>query len=430
MIKNLQELIKGEYAHEREVALRIIEHVLEKMDGYNLVKEAIKMKNDVIMIDNIKIDLNSYKKIYLIGFGKASARMAKAMEEFIYFDDGIVISSMKEELKSVKCVVGSHPLPSKENMEASKKIMQLVRHAGKNDLIFVMISGGGSAMLCLPRISMEAMQEVTNQLMKAGCSIEELNIVRKHLSHVKGGQLAMAAEARMVALIISDIIGNPIDAIASGPTAGDESTFDDAYKILKKYGIENGEAIEVIKKGMRGEIPETPFKTNAENIIIGDIKKACNIAANEAKNHGYNVKILKCDLKGETKEIGIALARYAKFSPRYHTIFIAGGETTVKVKGNGIGGRNQEMVLASLPELENMPIVFASIGTDGIDGNSRAAGAIADGESMKRAMALHLNVDEFLQNNDSNTFFEKLHDAIITGYTGTNVMDLQIIVKR
>ncbi len=432
-IKNFQELVKGEFAEERKIILEIIDKVLNEMDGYNLVKNAVRMKDDTLFIEGDKklvIDLNSYKKIYFVGFGKAAGRMAKAMEEFIYFDDGVVICSKKEELKSIKCIVGSHPFPTKENMEASKEILDIVKNAAKDDLIIVVITGGGSAMLCLPRISLQSMVEVTDQLMKAGCSIEELNIVRKHLSHVKGGQLAMATEARMVALIISDIIGNPVDAIASGPTAGDESTFKDAYEILKKYGVKNKEAMEVIKKGMKGEIEETPSKTHAENIIIGDVKKACSIAENEGKKRGYYTKILKCDLQGEAKEIGVALAKYAKVYPRCHSIIIAGGETVVKVKGNGTGGRNQEMVLAALPELQSMPIVFASVGSDGIDGNSPAAGAIADGHSMERARALNLEPGKYLENNDSYTFFKKLKDAIITGYTGTNVMDLQIILKR
>ena len=332
MIKNFNNLIKGEYAEERKIVLGLIEKVLVEMDGYNLVKKAVRMEGDTLIVKDKRIDLNSYRKIYFVGFGKAAGRMAKAMEEFIYFDDGIVICSKKEELKSIKCIVGSHPFPTEKNIEASKEIFDIVKKAGENDLIIVAITGGGSAMLCLPMVSLEAMNQVVSHLMKAGCSIEELNVVRKHISYVKGGRLAMATKARMVALIISDIIGNPVDAIASGPTAGDESTFKDAYRILKKYGVKNKEVMEVVKKGMRGEIEDTPTTTKAENIIIGDIKMACNIAFSNGKIYGYDVKILNCGLKGEAREIGVALARYAKFSPRYHSIFISGGETTVKVK--------------------------------------------------------------------------------------------------
>ena len=431
MIKNLDELIKGDFSKERRDALDIIENVLKKMNGYNIIKDVIKIENDFMIIKDKKINLASYKKFFLIGFGKASATMAKAMEEMIYFDEGAIITTEKIKLKSIKVFVGSHPFPSNENIRASEYILNIVKKADKNDLIFVLISGGGSSLFCLPRISLDSIIDVTSKLMKSGCSIEELNIVRKHLSYIKGGQLAKATKGKIISLIISDIIGNPIDAIASGPTARDKSTFKDAYEIMKKYRVENEEALNVIKKGMEGKIEDTPKEIrNAENIIIADIEKACKEAERLAKEKGYYPKILSCNLKGEAKEIGKALARYTKFYPRYHTIIIAGGETIVKVKGNGIGGRNQEMVLAALKEIDGMPIVFASIGTDGIDGNSKAAGAIADGESMERAMALHLNPDEFLENNDSYTFFEKLKDAIITGYTGTNVMDLQIILKR
>jgi len=429
-IKNFDKLIRGEYAGEREIVLKVIENVLQRMDGYNLVKESVKMVDDTILINGRKIDINFYRNVYLIGFGKASSRMALAMEEYIYFDDGAIISSIPENLRSVKLYIGSHPVASAENVEASRHIINILKKAGKEDIVFVLISGGGSAMLCVPRIPLNEFNDVVLNLMKKGCTIEELNVVRKHLSYVKGGQLAQMTNARIVSLIISDIIGNPVDAIASGPTAGDQSTFEDAYRILKKYKIMNREAINVIKKGMKGEIPETPVKTNAENFIIGDINKACRIAENEARKEGYTPINLKCDLTGEAREIGKSLAEYAKYHPRNHIIVISGGETTVKVKGNGIGGRNQEIVLAALKEIDGMPVVFASIGTDGIDGSSPAAGAIADGRSMERAMAMQIKPEDFLSRNDSYSFFEKLQDAIITGYTGTNVMDLQIILKK
>jgi len=431
MIKNFDMLVKGEYSNERRIALEIFEGVLNKINGYNAVKEHVKIFDDYLIINNKKIDLSSYKKIFLIGFGKASAEMAKAMEEFMIYDDGAIITTHDTKLKTIKVFKGSHPLPSEKNIEATKEIVNIVKKAGKNDLIFVLISGGGSSLFCMPMISLNSMINVTDELIKAGCNIEELNTVRKHLSYIKGGKLAKLTEAKIIGLIISDIIGNPVEFIASAPTAGDKTTFGDAYKIMKKYRVKNKEAMDLILKGMKGEIEETPDKLkNVENFIIADINIACREAKKIAEFKGYYSKILTTSLRGEAKEIGIALARYAKFYPRNHSVLIAGGETTVKVKGNGMGGRNQEMVLSAIKEINGLPMAFLSCGTDGIDGSSPAAGAIADGNSMKMAIKLNLNLDDFLSDNNSYEFFKVMDDAIITGYTGTNVMDIQIIVKR
>lgn len=431
MIKNFDGLLKGEYLNERKVALEIFEGALNKINGYNAIKEHIKFFDDYLVINNKKINLNNYKKIFLIGFGKASLEMAKAMEEFMAYDDGAIITTQDTKLKTIKVFKGIHPLPSEKNIEATKEIINIVKKAGKDDLIFVLVSGGGSSLFCMPMISLNSMIDVTDKLIKAGCNIEELNTVRKHLSYIKGGKLAKLTEAKMIGLIISDIIGNPVEFIASGPTAGDKTTFRDAYKIMKKYKIKNKEAMDLILKGMKGEVKETPDKVkNVENFIIADINIACKEAKKIAEFKGYYSKILTTNLKGEAREVGVALARYAKFYPRNHSVIITGGETTVKVKGNGLGGRNQEMVLSAIKEIDGLPIAFLSCGTDGIDGSSPAAGAIADGDSMKRAIKLNLSPDDFLQNNNSYEFFKIMDDTIVTGYTGTNVMDIQIIVRR
>ena len=418
------------YKEARKNALTILDGVLEKMNGYNIVKSSVKIVGDSIVIRNRRFNLLPYKRIFLIGFGKASAAMAKAMEEIIPFDDGIVISPEKVELKRIKLYKGSHPFPSKENIEATEKLIEMLQKADEDDLIIALISGGGSSMLCKPRISLEAMIEVTKELMEKGCTIEELNTVRKHLSFVKGGQLAKLTKAKIISIIISDIIGNPIEFIASGPTAIDSTTYGQAMKILKKYGVKNKEAIKIIKKGMKGEIEETAKKLeNVENIVIADINIACKYAKEIADELGYYSKIICTELQGEAREAGKNLVEYAIYFPRNHSVLIAGGETTVTVKGRGKGGRNQEIVLAAIEKIANEAIVFISCGTDGIDGNSPAAGAIADGYSYKKAKEKGLDANEYLDANNSYEFFEKIGDAIITGYTGTNVMDIQIIVK-
>ena len=433
MIKNREELISNggnKYGKARDDALYILEEVLKKMNGYNLVKSSLKVKGDSIFIKGRKINLMSHKRIFVIGFGKASASMAKAIEDLMDIDGGIVISTEDIKLKKIEMVKGSHPFPEKRNVDATQKIVELVEDADPDDLIIVLISGGGSSLLCLPHVSLDAMKEVSAELMKRGCTIEELNAVRKHISKVKGGQLAEMSRAKMISLIISDIIGNPVDAIASGPTAGDPTTFRDAMKILRKYNIRNEEVVDFISEGIKGKRKETPSKLeNVENIIIGDINMACHHALEMAGEKGYDARIISTSISGEAREMGKNLVEYAIFHPRRNIVFISGGETTVNVKGDGKGGRNQEMVLSAIENMTNEAMVFLSCGTDGMDGNSPAAGAIADGGSYARARKRGLNLEEYLNNNDSYEFFKKMGDAIFTGYTGTNVMDLQIMVK-
>jgi len=433
VIKNFDALVTNtveKYREARHDALAILDDVLEKMNGYNVIKSAVEIKGDSIVIKGKRFNLLPYKRIFLIGFGKASAAMAKAMEEIIPFDDGIVISTENKKLGRIKVYVGSHPFPSEENVRATEKIIELMKKAEEDDLVIVLISGGGSSLLCKPLVSLKSMVEVTKELMEKGCTIEELNTVRKHLSMVKGGRLAKLTKAKIISLIISDIIGNPIEFIASGPTCSDSTTFKDAMKILKKYGVENKDVIKIIKDGIKGKIEETPkHLENVENIVIADIEKAARYAKEMAEEMGYYAKIIGTALHGEAREIGENLAEYAIYFPRGKSVLIAGGETTVTVRGKGKGGRNQEMVLAALKKISNEALVFLSCGTDGIDGNSPAAGAIADGYSYKKAEQKGLNPEEYLKENNSYEFFEKLGDAIITGYTGTNVMDLQIIVK-
>ena len=434
MIRNLEELVDNggtKFGKERRDALEILDGVLEKMNGYNLVKSSLKIENGFMHIKGRKINLLAHKRIFVVGFGKASASMAKAIEEMMDVDGGMVISTEDIELRKIENVKGSHPLPDRKNVEATEKLVDIVKNADEEDLIIVLISGGGSSLLCMPIVSLNAMRDVSQELMRKGCTIEELNVVRKHISRVKGGRLASMSRAKMISLIISDIIGNPLESISSGPTVADSSTFEDAMEVLDKYGVKNEEVRNFIERGIRGEVEETPSRlSNVENFIIGDISMACRLALEMAEERGYNARIVSTSISGEAREMGANLAKYAIFHPRERIVFIGGGETTVTVEGEGKGGRNQEMVLGAIKEIAGEPVVFLSCGTDGIDGNSPAAGAIADGESLARAKKLGLSPATFLENNDSYTFFERMGDAIMTGYTGTNVMDIQIIIKK
>ena len=427
MIKNFESLIKNtdeKFFEMRRDLLEIIDYVLEEMNSYNLLRKIIRREGEKIYIGGEKFDLSGYEKIFITGFGKASASMARAIEEIIDFDEGCIITTEDVSLKKMAVFKGTHPFPSEINLKGTEKIIDIFERANEDDLIIVLISGGGSSLLCKPKISLEGVIEITEELMKKGCTIEELNVVRKHLSYVKGGKLAKMTKASVLSLIISDIIGNPIELIASGPTSPDSSSAKEAMKIIEKYGIKNKEAIEALKKDEK--ISELE---NVKNIIIADNEMACKKALEKAVEKGYYGKIFTNRLKGEARAVGKDLGKFARVYPRNRSVLIFGGETTVRVKGNGIGGRNQEIVLSAIEEIRDENIVFISCGTDGIDGNSPAAGAIADGYTYKKAIEKGLKINKFLEENNSYEFFRILGDTIITGYTGTNVMDIQLIGK-
>jgi hydroxypyruvate reductase/glycerate 2-kinase len=427
MIENFESLAENtsrEFFEIRKDLLEILDYVLEEMNSYNLLKKITRKEGEKIYIGEEKIDIRKYKRIFLTGFGKASGSMAKAIEEIIDFDEECIITTEDINLKKAIVFKGTHPWPSEINLKATEKIIDIFERANEDDLIIVLISGGGSSLLCKPKISLEGMIEITEELMKKGCTIEELNVVRKHLSHVKGGKLAKMTKASILSLIISDIIGNPVELIASGPTSPDSSSAKEAMKIIEKYGIKNKEAIEALKKDEKISKLE-----NVKNIIVADNEMACKKALEKAVEKGYYGKIFTNRLKGEARAVGKDLGKFAKIYPRNRAILIFGGETTVKVKGNGTGGRNQEIVLSAIEEIKDEEIAFISFGTDGIDGNSPAGGAIADGNSYGKAMEKKLIIEEFLEENNSYEFFRILGDVIITGYTGTNVMDIQLIGK-
>jgi glycerate-2-kinase len=312
-------------------------------------------------------------------------------------------------------------------------------------LIVTLISGGGSALLVAPQdgISLADKQRTTSLLLNAGVDIGELNTVRKHLSRVKGGRLAEAAfPATVVSLILSDVIGDRLDVIASGPTAADPTTFGEALGIFERYRLSEAvppPVMELLRRGDRGDIPETPkagslFLDRIENIIVGSNRQALEAAARSARELGFTVEILSAELTGEAREVGRQLARQAlaaassKAGNAGHCL-LAGGETTVTVRGQGKGGRNMELALAFAIEIEGLPgITLLSAGTDGTDGPTEAAGAIVDGGTVARAREKGLDPREYLDNNDSYTFFKTCGGLLVTGATGTNVMDLQIVL--
>jgi glycerate 2-kinase len=392
------------------------------------------------------------EKLLFVSFGKAAAPMARALADDCgdLITQGIVIT--KYGHAGQHCFAGNiavyeagHPVPDESGVRAAREAVKLLRRADDSTLIVFLISGGGSALLLCPceGISLAEKQEATGLLLKAGADIRELNTVRKHISAIKGGRLAeIARRSKVISLILSDVIGDPLDVIASGPTAPDTSTYADALEVIQKYDLAArmpSSVIGILTRGMQGKVPETPkkdarFFSRVHNMIIGSNVLALEAAKKAAERSGFKATIIATDLHGEASLVAKYLAREAleqrkMLRPGEKACLIAGGETTVTVKGNGKGGRNTELALAFGMAIRDVPgITFLSAGTDGTDGPTDAAGAIVSGDMIAKASALGMEHQDYLFRNDSYTFFQSIDGLIMTGPTGTNVMDIQLIL--
>jgi hydroxypyruvate reductase/glycerate 2-kinase len=440
LFKNWKQIIENgktpELKKARRDILEILSYALLAVDPYKIVKSRFNGTN--ISLENLNIDCSTYKNIYLIGFGKASVGMSQAVSDSVKIKRGIIITNdsyKKVHNDYLTTYVGGHPIPNQNCIIGTEKILEMVRKCKEKDLLIVVISGGGSALLCKPRVSLKDFQQTTDLLLKSGATINEINTIRKHISFVKGGRLIEKAKCKVISFIISDIVSDPIEHIASGPTYPDLSSFDDVNKILNKYGLREkfpSETIRIIESEIQRNNNCTPKKSNSvfenvNNIIVANNRVACNAAELKAKKLGYKTELITTSLTGEAKDVGKNIIEKI-YDDKGKKLFISGGETTVTIKGNGKGGRNQEMVLGVVSKIDGKDTVFSSFATDGIDGESDAAGAIADGFSLTRARKRNLNPEKYLKLNNSNVFFDKLGDLLITGSTGTNVMDMQIII--
>jgi glycerate 2-kinase len=442
---NYEQLIENgvneKVRNARKDLLEILNYALLSVDPFNAVEDVIKDEK-TLKIKGEDFDLSSFKNIYVVGLGKASVGMAQSIVyNNIDVKEGALVtndSCQKVDDSRVSVFVGGHPIPNIGSIKGAEEILKIVGKVEEDDLLIVLISGGGSALFTKPRVSLDDLKSITELLLKSGADINEINTVRKHLSTVKGGQLAASCKGTIVSLIISDIVGDPMSFIASGPTFPDQTTFDQALKVLDKYDLKNKapeSVIKVLSKGRTGEIVETPKKNDpvfdkVTNFIVANNDIACNAAKEKAEELNYGTMLLTTSLKGEACDMGCFLADKAlNYEKRdKNMVFISGGETTVTIHGDGKGGRNQEMVLSTVKKIAGSDLVFSSFATDGVDGMSDAAGAICDGYSLKRAMDLGMNPEDFLRNNDSYNFFKPLTDLIFTGPTGTNVMDIQVIL--
>lgn len=431
---------------KRQEAIEIFLAAVESVKPGNLIKRYVSLNNNILQIEKIAFDLTSVKNIYVVGAGKASAAMAQTIESILgsRISAGHIITKYDHSvpLKFIETTEAGHPVPDDNGIKGTKQIVSIVKKAEKDDLVICLISGGGSSLLAdVPEgCTLEDLKKVNSLLLKSGANITEMNCIRKHLSNVKGGQLSRAASpARVVCLILSDVIGDPLDVIASGPTAPDPSTFEEAISIIRKYNIENElpeQIYRVLQEGIEKKRQET-LKDSDEilrltnNLIIGTNLLALQTAKERAESLGYESQIVTNKLEGDVSDVAnyifeVAKGVKEKMNNKKICLLFA-GEPIVKVKGNGLGGRNQHLALIAARLLKDSPgITFLSGGTDGTDGPTDATGAVVDSFTSENSSKLLLDMEKYIANCDSYNFFKQAGGLIITGPTQTNVMDLMV----
>ncbi len=432
-------------------AIEIFKAAVAAVHPEKLVPAHLFIQNDSLHIFDQEILLQKLPDIYVIGAGKASAAMAKAVENILgdLITGGLIIAKNDHSLplNKIVCIEAAHPVPDEQGFAATAATVQLLKQVKENDIIICLISGGASSLWidAPPGASLTDVQQTFELLLKSGASIDEVNTIRKHLSSIKGGQLLrQAPKARWFSFIISDVPGDDLSVIASGPTVPDHSTFEDVNALLQQYHLSSQlplsirQHFENADKGLTAETPKSgdPIFKQVINTIIGSNAIALEAAATKAKELGYHIVSINPCLTGDAATVGRELILMAK---KYLGIkpacFLSGGETTVTVTGKGKGGRNQHLVLSALLEMESMAdqkfsntITFLSAGTDGSDGPTDAAGAIVDGETLSMVYEKQLDAQHYFENNDAYHLFEQTGSLIITGATQTNVMDLVVVI--
>jgi hydroxypyruvate reductase len=435
--------------------LPVLDAALDAADPATAVMRVLRVDGDVLVVGERRYQLREYRRVFVLAFGKAATPMAQALLRLdLRLDDGLIITKYDhgpddpESVAPLKVVEAGHPVPDARGVAAARRAAAIARNATADDLIIALISGGGSALLTLPApgLTLDDLQQVTDLLLASGAAIDEINTLRKHLSAVKGGQLArLAAPATLISLILSDVIGSPLDVIASGPTVPDSTTWADAWKVIERYQLAEklpATVLAHLRAGLAGELPETPKPgdpvfEHVQTLIVGDNAIAAEAARVAADVQGFSASILSTFVQGEAREVArvlVALGReiVARQRPLPRpACLILGGETTVTLHGKGKGGRNQEMALAAAIELAQIPgagpIVIAALATDGTDGPTDAAGGIADATSVARGQAARLDARQHLVDNDAYPWLKAIDDMLITGPTRTNVNDLYFV---
>ena len=409
---------------QREIVLKIIEAGLESIQPKKVLKKSVTLDGSLLKIKDREFNLKNYGRVFLIGFGKGSAGISKVLENELgdFLTEGYVIDNVETKFKKINFTKGTHPLPSQENIDFTSNVLTKISGLNEKDLVLVVICGGGSAMFEEPfKVDLDTLVKISNSLLKSGATISEMNVIRKHLSKVKGGGLAKHLyPATLVSLIFSDVPGSDLSTIASGPTVLDSSTLEDVSRITDKYGLSNE-----LKKEWFTNLPnDERFFQKVHNLIIVENKTALLAMKLKAKKLGFESDIYSDRLQGDAKEMGKVLIEKAKNG----RILLAGGETTLKVKGDGKGGRNQTVVLASLPFIEEGTVI-ASFDSDGVD-FYHFAGALADEKTLEKVSELKLDPESYLGNDNSYGFFSKVGDGIFTDKLESNVSDLMLILKQ
>jgi hydroxypyruvate reductase len=428
---------------------RILFAALHAVDPEAAVLRHMRRQGDLLVIGQKNYHLDAFETVTLVAVGKAGAPMARAAAGILgaRLTQGIVLvkDGYQADLPGMQVFTAGHPVPDKRGVHAAGQIMKLLGIAGERDLVLFLISGGGSALLTSPAtgLTLEDLQRLTSLLLRSGASINEINTLRKHLEQAKAGNLArLAYPARTATLVLSDVIGNPLDVIASGPTCPDPTTYQVARDVLARYKLlqEAPPAVlQHLERGIRGVLPETPkpgdpFFASAHYQVVGDNYQAAQAALQAAQQAGLTSLLLTTSLQGEASQAGRFLAAIARQIDRTGqpvarpACIIAGGETTVTLQGDGLGGRNQELALAAVNDLAGLEnTLLVTLATDGGDGPTGAAGAVVSGETLQQAQASGLDAQRFLHRNDAYHFFEPLGGLLITGPTLTNVNDLAFL---
>lgn len=423
LIKNFDSLAIND---DRKKVLELVETAIESIQPENILKINFFLEGNILKVDGNSLDLNNFERVFLIGIGKGSAKISQIIENTLgdFLNEGYVIDVKQEAFKKIEFILGTHPLPSEDNLNFTQKVIDNLHNLTDKDLVLVVICGGGSVMFEDPfSIDLNKITNVNKILLRSGANISEMNTLRKHLSLVKGGGLAKNLfPAKIVSLLFSDVPGNDLSVIASGPTVKDQTTKDDALKIIEKYHIDKHAKIKP------EDLLETPkddkYFANVDNILILSNQTALDAMMYKARELGLKSLLYSASIQGDANKIGKTLIDNTPLG----SVLIAGGETTVIVKGKGLGGRNQQLALACLPFVSDSTIV-CSFDSDGWD-NSHFAGAIVDKYTLEKSKKLDENPDKYLNNNNSLLFFEKIEDGIDTGKLSSNISDLMIVYKK
>ncbi|WP_143307614.1 glycerate kinase type-2 family protein [Chitinophaga vietnamensis] len=432
--------------HPEQDIVSIFRHAVAAVHPQRLIRDTVQVKDGTLYLNSEAVVLSPGARIVVVGAGKAAAAMAQELERVVspHFPlSGFVVTKYGHALPlaHIELLEAGHPVPDENSVAATVRLLAQLQHLQAADVVIFLLSGGASALLAdVPAGgSLQEVQALFELLLQSGADISEINTVRKHLSHIKGGQLAQQIyPATLYTIILSDVVGDQLNVIGSGPAVPDPGTFADTLHILQKYHLTQKmpqPLLQHIEDGLAGRIPDTPKAGNApwehvHNILAGTNRIALKAAASKARSLGYHTRLLQDDLSGEARQVARQLVQTAMdYQGPLPACLLAGGETTVTIRGTGKGGRNQELALAAAIALEGQTnITLLSAGTDGTDGPTDAAGAIVNGYTLKEAKALHLHANDFLDNNDAWHFFHQTGGLLITGPTQTNVMDLMILL--